>query len=81
MTRINFLIGWSERSIGIALPNTIPPALRLPVLALAAAIGLVILLFAVQAARLRSVEREGAAFDGRLSALDAEVARVRAVER
>jgi Tfp pilus assembly protein PilN len=81
MTRINFLIGWSERSIGIALPNTIPPALRLPLVALAAAIGLVVLLFAVQAERLRSVQREGAAFDRRLSALDADVARVHVVER
>jgi Tfp pilus assembly protein PilN len=80
MRRINYLVGWSERSIGIALPNGISPALRIPLAALVAALTLVALLWTVQMTRLRAAEREGIVYADRLAAIDAAVARVRAIE-
>jgi Tfp pilus assembly protein PilN len=79
--RINYLVSWSERSIGVALPNEIAPALRIPLIALAAATTLVALLWTVQATRLRTAERDATAYAYRLAAADAAVARVRVLER
>lgn len=81
MRRINYLLSWSERSVGIALPSRISPALRIPVIALAAAMGLVVLLWTVQATRLRAAERDGTVYANRLAAVDVAVARVRVLER
>jgi Tfp pilus assembly protein PilN len=81
MRRINYLASWSERSIGITLPSRIAPALRIPVIALAAAMTLVAVLWTVQTARLRAAERDGTAYANRLAAVNAAVARVRVLER
>ena len=80
MRRINYLLSWSERSIGIALPNGISPALRIPLLALGAAMVLVALLWTVQTTRLRAAERDGTVYANRLAAADAAAARVRVLE-
>ncbi len=80
MRRINYLVSWSERSIGLALPTGISPALRIPLIALGAAMALVALLWAVQTTRLRAAERDGTVYANRLAAADMSAARVRVLE-
>jgi Tfp pilus assembly protein PilN len=81
MRRINYLVTWSERHAGVALPHTIAPALRGPLTALACAIAFVIVIWGVQHARLRAAERDGAGLARRLAAAEPRIARVRTVER
>jgi len=78
--RFNYLLGWSERGAILGLP-ALAPALRAPLVALACALALVGVLWAVQQARLASVERSGAEYARRLTVLTVEIARVRALER
>jgi Tfp pilus assembly protein PilN len=80
MRRINYLPSWSERHIGVALP-ALAAELRAPLVALAGAIALAGVLWAVQATRLRAAEHDGAAIAERLAAMQLDVARVRTVER
>ncbi len=79
MRRINYLPSWSERHIGVALP-ALAAELRAPLVALAGAIALAAVLWAVQATRLQAAERDGAAAAERLAAMQLDVARVRTVE-
>lgn len=81
MRRINYLLSWSERSIGIALPDGVSPSLRIPLIALGAAMTLVALLWTVQTARLRAADHDGTVYANRLVAADTAVARVRVLER
>lgn len=80
MRRFNYLPGWSERGAVLGLP-ALAPSLRAPLVALVCALALVGVLWAVQQARLASVERRGAEYARRLAALTVEIARVRALER
>ena len=80
MKRINYLLTWTERRAGIALP-AFAPAFRAPLLALACALALVAVLWAVQQARLASLQSGGAEFEQRLAALDVQTERVRGIER
>jgi Tfp pilus assembly protein PilN len=80
MTRINYLLSWSERHTGIALP-AFAPALRVPLGVFACAVTLVFVLWAVQHARLASLESRGADDARRLAAAEVDLGRVRAVER
>ena len=64
MRRINYLVSWSERRFGIALPPAVAPALRAPVAVFACSLALVLVLWSVQYVRLRSAERDGADYIG-----------------
>ena len=81
MRRINYLVTWSERHAGVALPQTIAPPLRGPLAALACAIAFVIVVWGVQHARLHAAQRDGAGLARRLAAAEPQIARVRTVER
>ena len=80
MRRINYLPSWSERHIGVTLP-ILATELRAPVAALAGAIALAGVLWAVQETRLHAAERDGAVYAEQLAATQFDVARVHAVER
>jgi Tfp pilus assembly protein PilN len=79
--RINYLPSWSERHIGIALPSLVAAELRAPLAAFAGSLALTGVLWGVQGTRLHAAERAGAAYAEQLTARQADVARVRAVER
>ena len=81
MKRINFLVPWSERRLGIALPQPVVRVSRPAVIASAASLALLAALWGVEAARLRAAESVGAASTEQLSAVALDVARVRALER
>jgi Tfp pilus assembly protein PilN len=81
MRRINYLVSWSERHIGVALPRAISPPLRAPLAALMCSIAFVMVVWGVQHARLHAAERDGAELARRLARAEREVAAVRAVER
>ena len=79
MNRVNYLLTWSERHAGITLPTLAPP-LRAPLGVFGCALALVIVVWAVQHARLASLEARGADYAHKLAAAGAAMARVRAVE-
>jgi Tfp pilus assembly protein PilN len=81
MRRINYLVTWSERHIGLALPPAIPPTLRAPLAALLCSIAFVAVVWGVQSARLRAAERDGAELARQLARSEREVAAVHAIER
>ena len=80
MRRTNYLPSWSERHIGVALP-AVAAELRGPLVALAGAVALAVVLWGVQQTRLHAAEDDGAVYAARLAATQLDVARVRAVER
>jgi Tfp pilus assembly protein PilN len=79
--RIDYAVSWSERRLGVALPAAIPPSLRAPLAALICSVAFVVVVWAVQHARLRAAERDGAGLARQLAASERDVAAVRAVER
>jgi len=79
MTRIDYAPSWLERRLGIA-PPAIAPQMRVPLIALVAALALVAVLWAVQAVRLRAAADAGAVYASRLAAIEPDVGRVRALE-
>jgi Tfp pilus assembly protein PilN len=79
MTRINYLVSWSERYAGIAFP-ALAPGLRAPLAAFGCALALVIVGWAVQHARLAALEDRGAEYQRRLAAATVDLARVHALE-
>ncbi|MDB5072723.1 MAG: hypothetical protein JWM87_3834 [Candidatus Eremiobacteraeota bacterium] len=81
MRRINYLVTWSERRIGLALPPAIPPALRAPLAALLCSIAFIAVVWGVQHARLRAAERDGAELARQLARSEREIATIRAIER
>lgn len=81
MRRINYIVTWSERHAGVALPTTIAPALRAPLAALASSIAFVIVVWGIQHVRLDAADRDAGTLGRRLAAAERDVARVRAVER
>ncbi|HEY0393373.1 MAG TPA: hypothetical protein VGD01_02645 [Candidatus Elarobacter sp.] len=81
MRRINYLLSWSERHAGVALPNAVRPELRAPLAVLACAFGLVLLLWAVQDARLRAAAQDGVRYARQADAAEARLARSGDVER
>jgi Tfp pilus assembly protein PilN len=81
MRRINYLISRSERTIGFALPRALPPSLRAPLVAAAAALTIVGVAHAVAGARLSAANRDGERYADRLVRTEARVAGLRATER
>jgi Tfp pilus assembly protein PilN len=81
MRRTNYLLSWSERCAGIALPRTLRPELRAPLAVLGCALALVVLLAAVQHERLRAVAAEGARYADQLGVAETRAARATAAER
>ena len=81
MRRINYIVTWTERHAGFALPAAIAPSLRGPLAALACSIAFAGVVWGVQHARLDAVERDGAGLARRLAASERDVARVRTIER
>ena len=81
MKRINYLLSSSERYTGVTLPPALAPELRAPVVVLACSLALVVVLWAVQHARIAAAERDGAEYARRLAATEISIARVRAVEK
>jgi Tfp pilus assembly protein PilN len=79
VTRTNYLLTWTERHAGIALP-AFAPALRRPLGVLACAVALVAVAWAIQHARLVTLEARGAEYAERLATAGIALARVRAVE-
>lgn len=79
MRRINYLLTWSERHAGIALP-AFSPALRVPLAAFGCALALVFVMWAVQQARLGALQSRGADDARRLAAAEAGLRAVRALE-
>jgi Tfp pilus assembly protein PilN len=80
MRRTNYLLSWSERYAGIALPSTLRPELRAPLAVLACALALVVLLGSVQHARLRAVAADEARYAEQLGAAERRAARTTAAE-
>ena len=76
---MNYLPGWSERHAGVALP-AVAPALREPLGVLGCALALVAIVWAVQHARLASLETRGADYAERLASGAVALARVRDLE-
>lgn len=81
MRRINYLVTWSERHIGLALPQAIPTPLRAPLAVLLCSIAFVTVVWGVQHARLNAAQRDGAELARQLARSEREVAAVRAIER
>lgn len=80
MRRINYLISWSERRIGLAVPAP-SNDLRIALLVLGCSAALVVVLWSVQHARLRSAQRIGGAYGARLAAMEPALLRSRAAQR
>jgi Tfp pilus assembly protein PilN len=76
---MNYLLTWSERHAGITLPAP-APALRQPLAVFGCAVALVTVVWAVQHARLGSLNDRGAEYAQRLAETGAALAHVRAVE-
>ena len=81
MKRINYLVSWSERRLGIALSPPRSPAPRPAGVAFGASLALMAALWGVEEARLRAADGIGAGYVERLAASALDVARERAVER
>jgi Tfp pilus assembly protein PilN len=79
--RINYVVTWSERHLGMALPPAVPATLRAPLAALLCSVAFVAVVWSVQHARLRATQRDGAVLAVRFAATARDVARVRAIQR